>query len=519
MGEDFFMQNIFLVLFYINSFMCFKASSFILNSNTKNDTSKHLAAAFNTLITYLIINITGFVGWYLYVTLIILFVIETHNIFKGHISAKAISGTYFVFNFTAVHILVHNLHFNFTGTTDTQLELLISIILMTIIHIKSYIQTNHDQQEMSQVFQQNNELFVSYGVIHFSALICLIVSSIIFKETIIGWIFLIGSVITIYNGVRLITNCNQINNNRYNLALKLETLEMYQKLLTGRSLTVIEVDLNENKITYFKHDKLCMVEFIGDTYSNFMDTQIFAKIHQLDNARSSQRLSTNYMRTVYENGIDSYEIDYRIKNCGESYMWVRSIVLIHQKILDNRYTAVINIIDINNEKEKENNLLNLAQRDTFTGLYNKLTATKLITSHLEAIQTGILFIIDLDNFKNVNDKISHSMGDIAIKESADKIASVFEPTDTVSRFGGDEFIVFTPSTPETLDIDEKCNRLGALIDTVYTGEGAEVRISASIGVAIVTEETNTYETLFEAADQAVYTSKNNGKNTYTVANR
>ncbi|OON91346.1 MAG: hypothetical protein ATN34_03915 [Epulopiscium sp. Nele67-Bin002] len=507
------MQYIFLILFYTNTYIFFKITGLTLNSNIKYEIPKHIASAVNVLLVYILINTTAFASWHLYIMLLVLFVIETVVMFDGASVTKSILGSFFPFNFIAINMLVLKL----CGMPGVAIFITISIV--TFLNVFALFRIHGKSEIVAQIFHQKQELIILYAIIHFCTLLCLIISSIMFEATIITMVFLICCVIIIYSGLALLTTFNIVNGQRFILEQQLETMEMYKKLLIGRSLTVIEVDLNEDIINFYMHDKLALIENVGIPYSQFIDDNIISKVYSADKIRVRERISIDYIMKVYDNGIDAYEVEYRVCDANNNYSWVKCIIHTHHQLIDDRCAAVMNIIDINSEKEREHNLLSQAQRDTFTGLYNKPTTIKLISHYLKNHGQGILFIIDLDNFKNVNDQISHSMGDIAIKESANKIRSAFRENDIVGRFGGDEFIVFAKTTPEDLDLFAKCRRINKLIDTAYRGENIEVRISASIGVAIASEDVNCYEELFELADQAVYTSKKNGKNTFTVAKK
>ena len=100
--------------------------------------------------------------------------------------------------------------------------------------------------------------------------------------------------------------------------------------------------------------------------------------------------------------------------------------------------------NIQKEKERELAFINQAQRDSLTNLYNKMVTQDLIINTLENIKPNskhALYLIDLDNFKNVNDSFGHAAGDIVLTQIADKLRQSFRETDIVGRIGGDEFLV------------------------------------------------------------------------------
>ncbi len=117
-------------------------------------------------------------------------------------------------------------------------------------------------EDIANIFNHKIELLKLYSNIQVATIVCLIISSVIFEATIINIVFLLCFVTIIYSGVALLGTFHIVNGQRFQLEQKLETMEMYKTLLVGRSLTVVEVDLNEDSIEFYLHDKLSLVEYI-----------------------------------------------------------------------------------------------------------------------------------------------------------------------------------------------------------------------------------------------------------------
>lgn len=153
----------------------------------------------------------------------------------------------------------------------------------------------------------------------------------------------------------------------------------------------------------------------------------------------------------------------------------------------------------------------LAKRDLATGLLNKTAfqemGMRMMTSYPDTVKA--LLIIDIDDFKNVNDKYGHLVGDEVIKCVADVLAKEFRKSDLVGRFGGDEFMVLLPgmSDPETAR-----KKAEDIIKTVAITAARDhhVNTSLSIGIAF-SEEKDTFDSLFGRTDEAVYEAKKTGK--------
>ncbi len=129
---------------------------------------------------------------------------------------------------------------------------------------------------------------------------------------------------------------------------------------------------------------------------------------------------------------------------------------------------------------------------------------------------GSLFIIDIDNFKELNDTFGHQMGDSAIIELAETLRQVFRAEDIIGRIGGDEFMVFSPGLTSKQSIDTKLNEILERCNLHYEYNKLNADISVSIGVYAMKNSTTTFQELYEKADTALYISKRNGKNMYHV---
>ena len=160
-----------------------------------------------------------------------------------------------------------------------------------------------------------------------------------------------------------------------------------------------------------------------------------------------------------------------------------------------------------------------SELDKLTKLYNKTTMANLCKRKLQKSKEFnndrfmALYVIDLDHFKEVNDTFGHQFGDEVLKEFARKLRKSFRPKDCIGRFGGDEFVVIIDNLPDINVVVRKAKQLNIvarniIVDDIITG------ISASIGIAIAPYQGEDYETLFKAADEALYHVKQHGRNGY-----
>mgnify|MGYP002870101953 CR=1 FL=1 len=131
------------------------------------------------------------------------------------------------------------------------------------------------------------------------------------------------------------------------------------------------------------------------------------------------------------------------------------------------------------------------------------------------------YIIDLDNFKKVNDTLGHIVGDFVISDVAQKLCTVFSENDFVGRIGGDEFAAFLKLSGNGTQIGRqiiqaKASAVCTIVDEVYSNDDHDVNVTASIGVALFPAQGRTFDDLYKAADAELYKSKNKGKNQYHI---
>ncbi len=186
------------------------------------------------------------------------------------------------------------------------------------------------------------------------------------------------------------------------------------------------------------------------------------------------------------------------------------------------YVAAIFLLFLVSNETYDAIILELEKKvdtDTLTGLYNKLGFIKRVTQHLEIHQSGAMLVIDLDNFKLINDNFGHLKGDETLHKFAKLLEEQLRPLDVLGRFGGDEFVIFLRQGCNDNRIADIFQRLRSnLQDTYITEDGEEIKLSISLGVANYSDEINTYEKLFKTADEALYLAKRKGKDTFVIHN-
>lgn len=164
--------------------------------------------------------------------------------------------------------------------------------------------------------------------------------------------------------------------------------------------------------------------------------------------------------------------------------------------------------------EKQQEMIALSRRDPLTGLRNWQGIPELVNASLCAHCEGVFFIMDLDNFKSVNDTYGHMEGDRVLVKFAKALKNAVDPEDIIARLGGDEFVTFSPGHFDKYEIIAKARRFIQQIERSLVTPGRLIRVTVSIGIASAPQEGVTYEALYANADKALYSVKNEGKNGY-----
>ena len=211
-----------------------------------------------------------------------------------------------------------------------------------------------------------------------------------------------------------------------------------------------------------------------------------------------------------------YELEFRILTTDQYYVWFR---LRYRAEFENGKAFRVTGFLQNVEKfcRERDEFKNIIERDQMTGLYSKTHAPYLVNQVLEdKSKMNALLVIDLDNFKSVNDKLGHLIGDAVIMDMAMNLKTTFRKSDILGHIGGDEFMVLMKNIKSEEIIHQKCDQLRNLLRRVYNHDDQKVSVSSSIGIAIFPQHGEDYKTLFACADAALHQSKKDGKDTQTI---
>ncbi|TXR52027.1 bifunctional diguanylate cyclase/phosphodiesterase [Reinekea thalattae] len=182
--------------------------------------------------------------------------------------------------------------------------------------------------------------------------------------------------------------------------------------------------------------------------------------------------------------------------------------------------AVMVFQDVSETRAISEKMSYLAQHDMLTDLPNRVLFTDRLSRACSQYQRNgdgfSLLFLDLDNFKTINDTLGHSVGDKALKHVANRIKKKLRQTDTVSRIGGDEFLILLQGEMSLLETSRFCNDLLQIIGEPLVLQGRSHSIGASIGVASCPKDGEDPETLMRRADSAMYQAKDTGRHRFTL---
>ncbi len=243
-------------------------------------------------------------------------------------------------------------------------------------------------------------------------------------------------------------------------------------------------------------------------------------VHPDDGEKFEKFLDEMFWLQETRNDSKYFSNKVRLRGKGDrGYLWAEFRLLIYFD--DNGpVTGFGCICNINVKQLWQMELLHSAEHDVLTGFLNKVATQRNIEKYLSKLQSADLppafVIIDADGFKAINDSFGHLFGDGVLADMGMAIRSVFRQKDIVGRIGGDEFVVLFVDMPSQDVLEKRCAELLKILNRNYENNNVSLPFSVSIGIALYPEHGTTYKDLFKRADRALYASKSQGKNRYSI---
>ncbi|WP_324779757.1 sensor domain-containing protein [Thiobacillus sedimenti] len=215
---------------------------------------------------------------------------------------------------------------------------------------------------------------------------------------------------------------------------------------------------------------------------------------------------------------NSGKLEFRIRGKKGTERWLETHASPLRNAEGNTYALVGVTRDITERKANEARIEFLAFHDSLTTLPNRVRAKdhfELAMAHAKRTTTYVAFLfLDLDNFKTINDSLGHAIGDTLLKSVATRLGDGIRATDTISRQGGDEFLLILPDMGEAVAVSDIAEKILYQLSLPFEINGYQLFTSASIGIAVYPDDGDNFDILLKKADTAMYQAKNDGRSTY-----
>ena len=228
----------------------------------------------------------------------------------------------------------------------------------------------------------------------------------------------------------------------------------------------------------------------------------------------TQRDAIGRIQEACLNGPQTFEWHCKAKD-GHLF-WVE--VSLRYSAIGKRFFILSILRDISERKRAEEQITRMAHYDFLTGLANRGVFVdalqQVIARSRRYAENFAILYIDLDHFKDVNDTLGHPVGDLLLKEVGERLRQSVRETDTVARFGGDEFAVIAVGIKEPTEAAVLADKLLRTISKPFIIQGNDIRSGASVGITVFGTDSSDAETLLSHADVALYRAKSEGRGTY-----
>ncbi len=271
----------------------------------------------------------------------------------------------------------------------------------------------------------------------------------------------------------------------------------------------ISFDTAEGTLLQLPQAETALQDFDACT-EHYANKNVFAE----DRAEYIETLRSEKLHADFYHGKRTSTFDYREIVSANAVRWLRRSVDLVERPNAKGLMAYLMFEDIDERKKAELMTLQRSESDPLTGVLNRAAFAARVETILRestADEEHILMMLDVDDFKRVNDVLGHKAGDQALIEITKLLRASSRRSDLVGRLGGDEFMLFLTSMPSGHVTAEKAKRICTLASQTVDGD---ISLSVSIGIAVYPSNGETFETLYRKADLALYHIKESGKSSY-----
>lgn len=263
----------------------------------------------------------------------------------------------------------------------------------------------------------------------------------------------------------------------------------------------------------YYNDGIC--ELSGHTRDEYYDIIKDNAIHIVFEEDRTLLLQEIMRASFEERDID---FTYRIYHKHRDFTWVHLSATFIELDTDGYPIYYAIFMDISDERRVQKKLLEIAEHDHLTGVYNRISFERRVEESLSKLEEGdsAFLMLDIDNFKQINDFFGHIKGDEVLCMISHNLTKVFGQHHIVARIGGDEFAVFMMEANAEVSIVQKIEDFRSISNMDYRYQDSNIHLSCSFGIAYAPKDGSTYTTLYVNADKALLFAKNKGKDQYQI---
>jgi len=340
-----------------------------------------------------------------------------------------------------------------------------------------------------------------------------------------------------FENAELAEEVNHLNENLEN-RVKIKTRELYESeqrfdlAMQGANDGLWDWNIDSGKV-YFSPRWSAMLGY-DDGEIDGLSKEWRKRLHPKDRRDVLQKMSSHL-----HGYSGSYESIHRLRRKDGSYIWVLDRGRAVKDKNGKAYRMVGTQVDLTDQKKLEeklktanlklkheakermvaqNELAHLAKHDPLTSLPNRLYFYEQLQEAIHYAETNgdaiAVLLVDLDNFKNVNDTLGHQIGDKLLVDVSKRLTAIVNKNYFLSRFGGDEFLVILRDCSDTFLVDAYAKEIIDLLSKPFLLDNHEIRIGCSIGITVFPDQGKEPDKLIRDADIAMYHAKEQGKNTY-----
>lgn len=293
------------------------------------------------------------------------------------------------------------------------------------------------------------------------------------------------------------------------------------KLVRAQRRYQIATELsNELMFEYdYRKDRLVIAEQFSTVYGKPNVIDQFLKNIEMNTALIHPQDRQDAMEQIlHTKRVGANDIQLRMQDANGEYQWCRILYRTLCSKNGDPISAIGKLSNISMFKREIEELERASRTDSLTGAYNKMATKEIIDTYIRKNRDKqhMLLMVDVDDFKKVNDSYGHQNGDEVLMYAIRNLREHYTDGEIIGRVGGDEFVVFIGDVENKERLIEKAQNLRDLLQQPYHGDGVTIPMSASLGVAMYPSDGQCYEELMFCADTALYEVKSSQKGNFAI---